>query len=138
MLWDFLFRRTSIPLLEKSLNAASWRQKVIATNIANISTPGYKKLRVSFEEDLRRALEEKRIKGSITDPKHIPLGAKRVADVEPKIITVEDNSSSSGVNNVDIDQEMAELVKNQLRYEFAANLIARNFKLLKESIRGRL
>jgi len=137
MLLDFLFKRTTIPLLEKSLDAASWRQRVIATNIANISTPGYKKLKVSFEEDLKRALEERGTEGVVTNPKHIPLGAKRVADVKPRIIRVDGAPLSSGVNNVDIDREMAELVKNQIRYDFAARLIARNFKILKQSIRGR-
>jgi flagellar basal body rod protein FlgB len=45
---------------------------------------------------------------------------------------------ASGINSVDIDQEMAELAKNQIRYKFSARLIGEAFRALQMSIRGSL
>ena len=40
----------SVNLLEKMLDVSATKHKVIANNIANINTPGYKKMEVSFAE----------------------------------------------------------------------------------------
>jgi len=45
-------------LLEKTLDVCVLRHKVIANNIANVDTPGFKASRVIFEEKLKRALKE--------------------------------------------------------------------------------
>ena len=44
-------------LLSHVLGAAGLRHRVIAQNIANVNTPGYRRLEVTFEEDLARALQ---------------------------------------------------------------------------------
>ncbi|HHU31829.1 MAG TPA: flagellar basal body rod protein FlgB, partial [Clostridia bacterium] len=46
-------------LLQKALNVASLRQDVLAHNIANVNTPGFKRSFVSFEESLQQALSSK-------------------------------------------------------------------------------
>lgn len=129
--------QTAIPVLKKSLDVASVRQKVIANNIANITTPGYKRAEVSFEEELTKALGHNKLKGYTTHPHHIPVGKPEFDDLQPKVSTPEDDSLASGVNNVDIDHEMAELAKNQISYSFSARLISRKFKDLALAIRGR-
>ena len=43
---------------------------------------------------------------------------------------------ASGVNNVDLDHEMTELAKNQIRFRFAARLMADTFRGIQKSIRG--
>jgi hypothetical protein len=43
-----LFGKTEIPNLEKALDAYSLRHKAIASNIANATTPGYKKVEVKI------------------------------------------------------------------------------------------
>src|SRR4029079_13125873 len=45
-----------IGLLSQTLDAAALRHRVIAQNVANVNTPGYRRLEVSFEADLARAL----------------------------------------------------------------------------------
>ncbi|MGB4476084.1 MAG: flagellar basal body protein, partial [Bacillota bacterium] len=47
--------RVTLDVLSKALQAASLRQEAIAQNLANVDTPGYKALGVSFEEQLSRA-----------------------------------------------------------------------------------
>lgn len=45
----------SINLLGKMLDVSATKHKVIANNIANINTPGYKKMEVSFAEQLEKS-----------------------------------------------------------------------------------
>ena len=137
-----LFDRTTIPTLGRALEAYTLRHKAIAANIANAGTAGYTPQRVRFEEQLASAEgETPGIPGAVTDARHIPLGVTMPADAQA---VVEDTPASagdplaSGINSVDIDQEMAELAKNQIRYKFSARLIGEAFRALQMSIRGSL
>ncbi|KAA3615454.1 MAG: flagellar basal body rod protein FlgB [Calditrichaeota bacterium] len=137
MLLKAIFDHTKIPLLNKSLKASAVRQRVRANNIANANTKGYQRLEVRFEEDLRKALGKRNVVGSQTHARHIPVGSRRIVDLEPEVFTPDDPSDPSGVNNVDIEHEMAELAKNQLIYTAAAKFAARNFQKIKSAIKGR-
>ena len=132
----FIFGKTNIPLLSKALTAYSMRQKSIADNIANVDTPGFRRSEVTFEEDLKKALEKRGVKGYITKEKHIPIGRREIEKVKPKYIVPKDESLASGMNNVNIDKEMAELAKNQIRYNGASILIGNIFSRLRSAIRG--
>lgn len=143
MLLELLFRKTSIPILSRALDVASFQQRVIAKNIANISTPGYQKEEVSFEEDLRKAIRGEALPGAVTSEAHIPLGGAKTTSAQPRAVKSAEATDVSGAhtgrraNTVDVDTEMAELAQNQIFYSTAAKLIARNFTALKASIRGR-
>ncbi len=140
MLKVFLFNRTKIPLLEKALDAYSLRQRVLASNIANITTIGYKRMDVNFEEELRKSLSDEFIKGVRTNERHFQIGAKEINEVRAEIVQDEPAFNSdplaSGVNNVDIDYEMVELAKNQIRYKLAVKLIGESFRGIQKAIKG--
>jgi flagellar basal-body rod protein FlgB len=140
MLKVFLFNRTKIPLLEKALGAYSLRHKAIASNIANITTIGYKRVDVKFEDELRESLSGELISGVKTNEKHISIGVKDIREIEPELVQgnplYNSDPLASGVNNVDIDYEMVELAKNQIRYKLASRLIAESFRGIQKSIRG--
>ena len=133
---SFIFRKTKIPVLHKSLEAYSKRQKSIADNIANVNTPGFRRSEVQFEDELRRSLQKKGIKGRRTHQKHIPVGRVDLKDLRPRYHIPRDPSLKSGVNNVDVDKEMSNLAKNQINYQAAAQLIGRQFNALRSAIRG--
>ena len=133
-----LFQKAGIPLLQRSLNAASLRHKAIASNIANISTPGYQRKEVQFEEKLQESLLTKIISGKRTDSRHIPIGRSKYSDITPQVKVDESEELASGINNVDIDQEMADLAKNQIYFTGTATLMARKFRGLKAAISGRI
>lgn len=92
-------------IIHKALDAAWTRNEVIAQNIANVDTPGYKRKTVSFEEQLRQAIDKKDFKKSDADK----------IDIR---VTVDNKSLSMRLdgNNVDIDNEMAQLAKNTIKY----------------------
>ncbi|UMZ73353.1 flagellar basal body rod protein FlgB [Natranaerofaba carboxydovora] len=101
-------------VLESAIGAAHKRDQVISDNIANVNTPGYKRGRVSFEEQLKKALSEDGIKGKTTREKHIPIGEKSLNEISPKVVRDSSQFMRNDGNNVDIDVEMAELSKNTL------------------------
>ncbi len=137
-----LFEATKIPVLGRALDAYALRHKAIATNLANVTTPGYRTQSVSFEEQLAGALGTEGVPGTLTHPNHIPIGRNSVASVQPAIqqagaaSLADQDAMASGLNNVDVDQEMAELAKNQIRFRFSARLLSDTFRGLQKSIRG--
>jgi flagellar basal-body rod protein FlgB len=134
MLGEVLFNRSSIPLLSKSLDAGMLRAKAIANNIANVNTPGYKRVEVTFEDQLRDALDKSKLQGTRTDDKHLELGKLDIASINPKVKKPVDPTLPSGVNNVDIDSEMAKLAENQLLFNFSAKFLHGKFLRLNAAI----
>lgn len=126
----------SISLLERGLNTASLRHQVIADNLANVDTPGYKRKEVAFEDQLISVLEKGTgIKGVITHPKHIPIGISSPDEVVPRVSTQEDQEYRNDKNNVDIDREMAVMAKNTLWFEAMLTQISSKLSGLKNTIR---
>ncbi|HHW56540.1 MAG TPA: flagellar basal body rod protein FlgB [Clostridia bacterium] len=106
----------NVDLLQKGLYAATVRNNVIANNIANVNTPHFKRSDVEFEKILKETLYSRKLRGYITNPKHIPIGPPPVDSVQPQIIQENTTSMRLDENNVDIDVEMSKLAKNQLYY----------------------
>lgn len=95
-------------LIKKGLDVSSFRGKVIANNMANINTAGYKKFTVSFEDTLKDTTKEMSDKGYV-EKENVNLGSA----------TVEKDTSSSmraDGNNVDLDVEKANQAANTLLY----------------------
>ena len=122
-----LFDRSRIPLLEKEMDLFVARNKAIANNIANIATPGYKTVNVSFQHELSNA-----IANSTND---VQL-SEEIKNIQPTLQVDNSGSLDSGANNVNIDQQMADLAKNQLQFELAARLTTDTLNLIDKSING--
>lgn len=127
-------------ILEKGLDAYSTRAKTIANNIANINTPNYKRQDIQFEEILAEALEEKpaRLEGKITKKGHMAINPIPSIDtLKENIITEDTTTMRNDGNNVDVEKEMAEEAKNNIRYQTAISRTSSGFNLLKSVIKGR-
>jgi flagellar basal-body rod protein FlgB len=98
---------SGLNVLTQVLDAAALRHRVIAQNIANVNTPGYRRLAVEFERDLAKALAA-------------PEG--NAVPVKPRVV-VEDGPERVDGNTVDIDREMVALNKNSLLYQAAAQIV---------------
>jgi len=122
---------TVIPFLRQSLNAYALRQQTIAENIANADTPDYRPLKVKFEENLRQAIGEKNVNGRQTDERHIALGRKNMS-----VETAYDQLTQEQ-QELNLEDEMAELAKNQIRFEFSAQMLAGAYQAIRSSIIGR-
>ena len=112
----------SLGLLGQTLNAASLRHRVIAQNVANVNTPGYRRLEVKFAENLASALSSQN--GSAS-PAMVPR------------VEIADGPERVDGNTVDIDVEMNQLVKNALLYQAAASVAASRIATMRSAITGR-
>ncbi|CAG7603138.1 Flagellar basal body rod protein FlgB [Paenibacillus solanacearum] len=130
-----LLNKPGFQSLERSLNAAVLRHKVIADNVANVDTPYFKRSEVKFEELLQQELNGKSIEGYRTDPRHFYIG--RSAKPEPQIVQDNQTLLNNNLNNVDIDYEMSLMAKNQLRYNVMVQQVNGEIKKLRTAINGR-
>jgi flagellar basal-body rod protein FlgB len=137
MIRYLLSKSTKVPALLKSLDAGMLRSRVIANNVANVTTPEYKRVEVRFEEALRKALDKNRIKGTMTDSKHIPTGRKDIDRIIPEAYKPVDPTLPSGVNNVDIDMEMSKLAENQLLYNMGVTFLRGAYQKLNAAVQAK-
>ena len=137
MLDQIIKSKTNIPLLTRAMDAAMLRSRTIANNIANVTTPGYRRVEVSFEDELRTALDRTRLQGTKSDEKHLPIGRKNLGDVQAQAYHPYDPTQPSGVNNVDIDMEMAKLAETQLMYNYAVKFGQGAFKKINAAIQAK-
>jgi len=135
MLREILFDSNSSILLGKMLDKAALSQRVISANIANIGTPGYRSLGISFDEKLKSAMRPGLKKMMRTHPRHLP-DPNLLKRVKPEVVMIE-NGYWNGINNVNIDEEMVELAKNQLDFNIAVKFLSDRFARLRTAIRGR-
>lgn len=119
-----------INVLEKAADAQNTRLAVINNNLANATTPGYKRRDVSFDNYL---LEE------LTSGNNKCLRAK-VGDVDISNLhytTYTDYSNLSyrlDGNNVDVDVENVELASTQIKYDGIISSIDYQFSMLKAAM----
>ncbi|BBO18128.1 flagellar basal-body rod protein FlgB [Candidatus Brocadia pituitae] len=113
----------SINLLEKMLDVSAIKHKVIANNIANINTPGYKKMEISFSDQLDKAIKD--------------TSMNKFDTIQPKIIIAENDKNETvrnDGNNVDMDKEISALMKNTSSYNIYSQLLAKKMELIKSAI----
>jgi len=134
MLDGLVGKSTNREMLSKSLDAYMARNRAISSNIANATTPGYQKREVAFEESLSKALSTSSLKGSVTNSGHLSLGGGSLSSVKHEVVRSYDPTLASGVNNVDIDQEMSDLAQNQIAYKFALKRLSGNYDKLRAAI----
>ena len=127
--------QTSIPVASKGLDAYTLRGRAQANNIANVTTEGYRKIEVSFEEQLKQALDSKKITGERTNEEHMFLGKPELDKIKPEGYSSEDMTLAGEINNVDIDIEMAKLAENQIQFEFGVKFIQSRMQDITSAIR---
>ncbi len=116
-----------INVLDRAADASWTRDELIANNLANVDTPGYKRQDISFERELQRALGNSRYQ--TMDEK---VGNLRAGEVTGRVYT--DGKSYSyryDGNNVDVDAENTYLAENQITYHALVTSIKEEFKNLK-------
>jgi len=126
----------NINVYTKALNASWKRNEVLANNIANVNTPGYKRSDVKFQEILKESLQENTIQGSKTHQRHMDIGSKDLSNITHEMTTSQGYSTRRDENNVDIDVEMAEVTKNNIYYEAVSRQLSNKLNRLRSSITG--
>jgi flagellar basal-body rod protein FlgB len=100
--------------LDRYMTLVSVRQKLVASNVANADTPGYKTQDIDFESELHNAA----------------AGTSPVVNAVPGLRVKNDG------NNVDLDREARLLAENALRFSVASNLLRTQLKTVRMAIEG--
>jgi len=124
---EVLFGKT-INMLSAMLNFRSNRHKLIASNVANLDTPGYRPKDINFKKELGLALGNgSKLTVRKTDTRHLPLNSMNSNGIDSGVV-------SCG-KKVNIDKEMAKLAENHLMYNLTVELLARKFRGIKNTLR---
>lgn len=110
--------------LAAGLKAAGLRGRVIANNVANLTTPGFRRGEVRFEELLARALSSDRradpasLAAEVLQPKNTPINAAG--------------------SDVDLDIEVGEMVKNGAKTGVYLRTLAKVYRQMELAMRDSL
>jgi flagellar basal-body rod protein FlgB len=109
------------------------RNEVIASNIANADTPGFKAGELDFSGELEKAFGASRDSSILkTNSNHLDISSNDgSAHIEEDI----SGAMKADGNNVDIDIQMGQLSQNAGRYTSAATLIRKQLGIIKLAIR---
>ena len=128
---NFLFQATGVNRYRKFLDLTSLRHKLISSNVANVSTPGYQAQDIDFKSELAKlAQKTNNLVGMTTHSRHIPLGQhpERIPKIERTRV------DGSNLNSVDIDLEIPKMAQNELEFTIAARLLQKKFEGLRKAI----
>jgi flagellar basal-body rod protein FlgB len=117
-----------INVLQKSANAAWYRNSILDNNLANVSTPNYKRKDVQFETYLMSSLAG----GDSLDDN---IANVDLDELNPTTYVDHNNLSYRlDGNNVDVHTEEAELAKNTLRYNILLDSMKQEFIRIKQAL----
>ena len=123
---EALFNQPNYQATKKLLDVSVLRHEALASNLANIETPNYKRMDVApaFESELRQAV-------STQDPSVL-------AAMHPRI-EVDSTAKASGRdgNTVQLESELMKLNQNTLEHTLETQLVSASLLKLRQAITGR-
>jgi flagellar basal-body rod protein FlgB len=129
-----------LDLVQRALDASALSHNVIANNIANVDTPGFKRSEVVFNEQLKSALavrqdSSQQLELARTDDRHIPLeDVPSLSEIRPKVETDLTSSLRNDGNNVDIDREVSLLAQNTVWYQTLSQITSHQYAQVMDAI----
>ncbi len=118
--------------MENYMTRLTKRQQVVASNIANIDTPGYKTKEISFHATMEELLSGPASGMRTTRPEH--LGEWSFQPAEPVAYEVPNLPSRPDRNNVDIDSELLKLSETSFGYAVMTQLLRSKLRTISTSI----
>jgi flagellar basal-body rod protein FlgB len=130
-----IFDRT-MQLLHRTLDLRQARQRVIASNIANEETPGYRATELNFQDSMQ-AVQRGRslVTLAVTRGGHIGPRGDSFQQITGKLSAVPAGDLPLDANSVNIELEMAKMSDNAMQYNSAASIMAIRFRHLMGAIR---
>lgn len=145
MLIEGLLNRGSAPVLERVMSFTESRQAVLANNVSNFDTVGYKMKDLSKEAffgALREAVDRRSSRGAgasleVASTRQLQWdGRGRLqAQAEP---VADSNILFHDGNNRFVEKQMSEMAQNAMLHNVTAELLRGQYSLLQTAIRGRL
>lgn len=122
---------------EHALELRTKRAEILANNLANADTPGFKARDIDFQSLLREQMQggssEQSLKMTTTNGKHLPVNG---TDDSADLLYRTPSQPSVDGNTVDTQTEKAEFMKNTLQYQSSFQFLSSRFKSINNAIRG--
>ena len=109
-----------VDIIAAGIRAESLRQKTIANNVANLQTPGYRRIDVKFNELLAKALDSS--------------GDVDLSEIEAEIYQPRQTPVKSNGNDVSLEVEVGEMVKNTLRHKAYVRLLQKKYQQIELAV----
>jgi len=109
---------STIQVLQGFLKVAADRQQLVATNMANVDTPGYHTKDIDFQAAMKQEMDQ----GDL-------------ARLDPASTEVVDLPERPDGNNVNIDRESMMMSETQLQYQLGVQLVKGEFHQLLTAIK---
>lgn len=118
---------------EQALGLRVKRAEVLASNIANADTPGYKAKDMEFNDVLKGISSNQSAKMVATNPRHLTTG---LSNMDAELFERAPLQTSLDGNTVDTQVESAKFAENNLRYLASLRIIDMKIKSFTTAIRG--
>jgi flagellar basal-body rod protein FlgB len=111
-----------VELVHRALDYHLERHNVLAGNVANVDTPGYRPVELRRIDDGTAGWQARVLR--VTSAAHFALGAASATGMRAEV--VEDTTVGEGAdgNAVSLEHEMSKLAANDLRYEGAVKIVS--------------
>lgn len=121
----------NLEVITKALNGSARRGEMIANNLANVSTPGYKRQDINFKDALKKEMgSQSSVSLKTTKNNHLPFSKQYTSAQSVQNNRINRNDG----NSVDIEVEMAELAKNSIYYNVMSKRASGHFSKLNQVI----
>lgn len=136
-MWNQIFTGTTIPLLGTVADFAQVRHTVLAGNLANLDTPGYRTMDLPVEDfraHLRKAITERHNPALVSPGDRASLATPRAPNwaKEKRPLVRHDG------NDVSVEEQVSAMVKNQMLHDMALTIMGSQFRLLLTAISERV
>ncbi|MHB0955780.1 MAG: flagellar basal body rod protein FlgB [Pirellulaceae bacterium] len=134
-----IFDNTTIPILQEVLSFSEARHHVLAGNVANVDTPNYRVRDLSvdtFQERLKQAIAQQTERSPYTSPGELFASepGDDMREVRESMRTIQFLDGS----DVGIEQQVAEVAKNQFLHNLTVSIMNSQFRLLQTAISERI
>jgi flagellar basal-body rod protein FlgB len=107
-------------LLQAGAHSEQLRQQAIAANVANLETPGYRRIDIRFAQLLEKALASD--------------NSEDIGQLEPEFFNPMKTPVKPNGNDVSLENEVGQMVENSLRYKLYVKLLNKKYQQMESAI----
>ncbi|MBI9017094.1 MAG: flagellar basal body rod protein FlgB [Phycisphaerae bacterium] len=144
MIFESLLNRGSMPVLQQVMSFTEARHEVLANNVSNFDTVGYKMQDLAKDEffaELNRAIKQRDAGGAGAQLEMRNTSNIKFNNNSLRASVLESESNNilfHDKNNRSVEKQMAEMAKNTIMHDVVAELLRGKYNGLQTAIRGTL
>jgi flagellar basal-body rod protein FlgB len=130
-MFDPIREDQTMGMLSNALDILSIRHNLLASNIANVDTPGYRAIDLDFKAELEASFNRSTFHSALQTVSNNPFNT---GSLMPRIFEVEGGTERVDGNSVDIDSQLVKLAKTTALYSQASRFLSMKLSMLKKAI----